>query len=109
MHSFSLIADAKMKAFCDTITWLLIIAPLELCAVDCGSHGVCSGGVCQCEDGWGGASCEERTCHPNCAEHGQCKDGKCECSPGWEGEQCTIGEFPASVLLNAAPYVTVMS
>lgn len=65
--------------------------PTEICAADCGGHGVCVGGTCRCEDGWMGAACDQRACHPRCAEHGTCRDGKCECSPGWNGEHCTIG------------------
>lgn len=65
--------------------------PTEICAADCGGHGVCVGGTCRCEDGWMGATCDQRACHPRCAEHGTCRDGKCECSPGWNGEHCTIG------------------
>lgn len=64
---------------------------LEICSVDCGSHGVCMGGSCRCEEGWTGPACNQRACHPRCAEHGTCKDGKCECSQGWNGEHCTIG------------------
>lgn len=59
--------------------------------MDCGSHGVCMGGSCRCEEGWTGPACNQRACHPRCAEHGTCKDGKCECSQGWNGEHCTIG------------------
>lgn len=66
-------------------------SPTEICAADCGGHGVCVGGTCRCEDGWMGAACDQRACHPRCAEHGTCRDGKCECSPGWNGEHCTIG------------------
>lgn len=64
----------------------------ELCPVPCGSHGVCSEGQCQCEEGWIGAACDQRACHPRCEEHGQCHDGTCICQPGWEGEHCNIGE-----------------
>uniref|UniRef100_A0A8C4Z0B6 Teneurin transmembrane protein 4 n=1 Tax=Gadus morhua TaxID=8049 RepID=A0A8C4Z0B6_GADMO len=63
----------------------------EICAADCGGHGVCVSGSCRCEDGWGGAGCDQRACHPRCSEHGTCRDGRCECSPGWNGEHCTIG------------------
>uniref|UniRef100_A0A8B9HKB5 Teneurin-4 n=1 Tax=Astyanax mexicanus TaxID=7994 RepID=A0A8B9HKB5_ASTMX len=63
----------------------------ELCAADCGGHGVCVAGGCRCEEGWTGAGCDQRACHSRCSEHGTCKDGKCECSPGWNGEHCTIG------------------
>ncbi|XP_072547912.1 teneurin-4 isoform X4 [Salminus brasiliensis] len=66
----------------------------ELCAADCGGHGVCVAGGCRCEEGWTGAGCDQRACHPRCSEHGTCKDGKCECSPGWNGEHCTIEGCP---------------
>uniref|UniRef100_A0A3B4DRA1 Teneurin-4 n=1 Tax=Pygocentrus nattereri TaxID=42514 RepID=A0A3B4DRA1_PYGNA len=65
----------------------------ELCAADCGGHGVCVAGGCRCEEGWTGAGCDQRACHPRCSEHGTCKDGKCECSPGWNGEHCTIAHY----------------
>lgn len=65
----------------------------ELCPVPCGSHGACSEGQCQCEEGWTGAACDQRACHPRCEEHGQCHDGICICQPGWEGEHCNIGEL----------------
>lgn len=68
----------------------------ELCLVPCGSHGVCSEGQCQCEEGWIGAACDQRACHPRCEEHGQCHDGTCICQPGWEGEHCNIGESGAA-------------
>ncbi|XP_060929098.1 teneurin-4 isoform X5 [Limanda limanda] len=66
----------------------------EICAADCGGHGVCVSGACRCEDGWMGSGCDQRACHPRCNEHGTCKDGKCECSPGWNGEHCTIEGCP---------------
>ncbi|KAB0387731.1 hypothetical protein FD755_002687 [Muntiacus reevesi] len=62
----------------------------KVCSVDCGTHGVCIGGACRCEEGWTGAACDQRVCHPRCIEHGTCKDGKCECREGWNGEHCTI-------------------
>lgn len=82
--------------------------PTEICAADCGGHGVCVGGTCRCEDGWMGAACDQRACHPRCAEHGTCRDGKCECSPGWNGEHCTIGmvgQGPGVSLLWSAGYL----
>ncbi|XP_024919138.1 teneurin-1, partial [Cynoglossus semilaevis] len=65
-------------------------APTELCPVPCGSHGVCSEGQCQCEEGWVGAACDQRACHPRCEEHGHCHDGTCICQPGWEGQHCNM-------------------
>lgn len=64
----------------------------EVCSVDCGTHGVCMGGACRCEDGWTGAGCDQRVCNPLCIKHGTCKDGKCQCHQGWNGEHCTIGQ-----------------
>lgn len=65
----------------------------EVCVVDCGPHGSCIGGVCQCEEGWTGPECEQRDCHPRCIDHGICREGKCDCHQGWTGEHCTIGEY----------------
>uniref|UniRef100_A0A669D826 Teneurin-4 n=1 Tax=Oreochromis niloticus TaxID=8128 RepID=A0A669D826_ORENI len=65
----------------------------EICASDCGGHGICVSGTCRCDDGWMGIGCDQRACHPRCNEHGTCKDGKCECSPGWNGEHCTIAHY----------------
>uniref|UniRef100_G3Q3K1 Teneurin transmembrane protein 2 n=1 Tax=Gasterosteus aculeatus aculeatus TaxID=481459 RepID=G3Q3K1_GASAC len=55
---------------------------------DCGTHGVCMGGACRCEDGWTGSGCDQRVCNPLCIKHGTCKDGKCQCHQGWNGDLC---------------------
>ncbi|RXM28067.1 Teneurin-3 [Acipenser ruthenus] len=78
---------------CDP-TWTGPDCSVEICTVECGSHGVCFGGSCRCEEGWTGSVCDQRACHPRCAEHGTCKDGKCECIQGWNGEHCTIEGCP---------------
>uniref|UniRef100_A0A672I773 Teneurin transmembrane protein 3 n=1 Tax=Salarias fasciatus TaxID=181472 RepID=A0A672I773_SALFA len=67
---------------------------LEVCEVDCGSHGVCYGGVCRCEEGWTGGVCDQKACHPLCSKNGVCKEGKCECDQGWTGEHCNIEGCP---------------
>ncbi|XP_050950398.1 teneurin-3 isoform X10 [Labeo rohita] len=74
---------------CDA-NWTGPDCSIEVCAVDCGSHGVCIGGSCRCEEGWTGSVCDLKACHPRCTEHGTCKDGKCECHQGWTGEHCTV-------------------
>ncbi|XP_052457239.1 teneurin-3 isoform X4 [Carassius gibelio] len=74
---------------CDT-NWTGQDCSIEVCAVDCGSHGMCIGGNCRCEEGWTGSVCDLKACHPRCTEHGTCKDGKCECHQGWTGEHCTV-------------------
>ncbi|XP_068836797.1 teneurin-2 isoform X7 [Capricornis sumatraensis] len=78
---------------CDP-NWMGPDCSVEVCSVDCGTHGVCIGGACRCEEGWTGAACDQRVCHPRCIEHGTCKDGKCECREGWNGEHCTIDGCP---------------
>ncbi|XP_039537458.1 teneurin-3 isoform X5 [Pimephales promelas] len=74
---------------CDA-NWTGPDCSIEVCAVDCGSHGMCIGGSCRCEEGWAGSECDLKACHPRCTEHGICKDGKCECHQGWTGEHCTV-------------------
>ncbi|XP_044310033.1 teneurin-2 [Varanus komodoensis] len=78
---------------CDP-NWMGPDCSVEVCSVDCGTHGVCIGGACRCEEGWTGVACDQRVCHPRCTEHGTCKDGKCECREGWNGEHCTIDGCP---------------
>ncbi|XP_050950592.1 teneurin-3 isoform X13 [Labeo rohita] len=78
---------------CDA-NWTGPDCSIEVCAVDCGSHGVCIGGSCRCEEGWTGSVCDLKACHPRCTEHGTCKDGKCECHQGWTGEHCTVEGCP---------------
>ncbi|XP_075583728.1 teneurin-4 isoform X3 [Pelecanus crispus] len=76
---------------------------IEICAADCGGHGICVGGTCRCEEGWMGTACDQRACHPRCNEHGTCRDGKCECSPGWNGEHCTIAHYLDKVVKEGCP------
>lgn len=90
-----------------SLAWIPLSCNTEICSVDCGSHGVCMGGACRCEEGWTGPACNQRACHPRCAEHGTCKDGKCECSQGWHGEHCTIGR-PARLLVTYPRHVHVL-
>ncbi|KAL4631291.1 teneurin-2-like isoform X5 [Arapaima gigas] len=80
---------------CDP-NWMGPDCSVEVCSVDCGTHGVCMGGACRCEEGWTGAACDQRVCNPQCVKHGTCKDGKCECQQGWNGEHCTIGRHTPS-------------
>ncbi|KAI5105208.1 teneurin-2 isoform X2 [Silurus meridionalis] len=77
---------------CDP-NWMGPDCSIEVCSVDCGTHGVCMGGSCRCEEGWTGEACDQRVCSPLCVKHGTCKDGKCECHQGWNGEHCTIDNW----------------
>uniref|UniRef100_U3K519 Teneurin-2 n=1 Tax=Ficedula albicollis TaxID=59894 RepID=U3K519_FICAL len=87
---------------CDP-NWMGPDCSVEVCSVDCGTHGVCIGGTCRCEEGWTGAGCDQRVCHPRCTEHGTCKDGKCECREGWNGEHCTIGRQTTGTETDGCP------
>ncbi|XP_041115150.1 teneurin-3-like isoform X17 [Polyodon spathula] len=88
---------------CDP-TWTGPDCSVEICTVECGSHGVCFGGSCRCEEGWTGSECDQRACHPRCAEHGTCKDGKCECIQGWNGEHCTIAHYLDKIVKDKIGY-----
>uniref|UniRef100_A0A4W5JL25 EGF-like domain-containing protein n=1 Tax=Hucho hucho TaxID=62062 RepID=A0A4W5JL25_9TELE len=78
---------------CETLYMSLSSLSTEVCSVDCGTHGVCLGAACHCEEGWTGTGCDQRVCNPLCIKHGTCKDGKCQCHQGWNGEHCTIGRW----------------
>nr|XP_057936892.1 teneurin-4 isoform X5 [Doryrhamphus excisus] len=95
------LADAGTCS-CDA-NWTGHDCSTEICASDCGGHGVCVSGTCRCDDGWTGAGCNQRACHPRCSEHGTCKDGKCECSPGWNGEHCSIAHYLDRVVKEGCP------
>ncbi|XP_028838153.1 teneurin-2 isoform X4 [Denticeps clupeoides] len=79
---------------CDP-NWMGPDCSTEVCTADCGTHGVCVGGMCHCEDGWTGTGCGQRECSPQCVKHGTCRDGKCQCQQGWNGEHCSIDGCPA--------------
>lgn len=58
-------------------------------------EGTVGGATCDCDAGWGGATCslaEDDPCDPNPCVNGTCvRDdgvGRCECFRGWEGTTC---------------------
>lgn len=69
---------------------------LELCDLDCGTHGHCVGDTCACHAGWSGQYCNMKLCDDRCNEHGQCKNGTCLCVTGWNGKHCTLEGCPNS-------------
>ncbi|CAL8329160.1 unnamed protein product [Lota lota] len=86
--------DAESSTCTCDQNWTGPDCSLEVCTVDCGSRGVCYGGLCRCEEGWTGTLCDQKACHPLCTKNGVCKDGKCECDQGWTGEHCNIEGCP---------------
>ena len=64
------------------------------CTAGCSGHGVCSNGVCHCDEGWRGDNCAASTCHFMCHGHGQCVAGSCVCHAGYSGDACEHGSEP---------------
>ncbi|XP_053562225.1 N-acetylglucosamine-1-phosphodiester alpha-N-acetylglucosaminidase isoform X2 [Bombina bombina] len=59
---------------------------------DCGSHGQCVIGECQCTGYWTGPACKVLNCgQSNCSGHGNCTEDGCMCETGWEGSSCSKG------------------
>ena len=74
------------------------------CNVTCGAVGgvVCSdrgfcgrGRTCECDPGYTGAHCEQRTCLMGCSGHGLCHDGTCVCALGYGGRDCATSTVPS--------------
>jgi len=58
----------------------------------CSGHGVCrsDSGRCQCDGGFRGVKCLERTCPYHCSGQGTCntRSGRCLCNDGYDGAGC---------------------
>merc|ERR1712100_904665 len=50
-------------------------------------------GMCYCQPGFAGASCQLSPCPKNCNNNGKCVSGKCQCNNGWQGDACTTYKF----------------
>ncbi|KAM4795665.1 N-acetylglucosamine-1-phosphodiester alpha-N-acetylglucosaminidase [Rhinophrynus dorsalis] len=58
---------------------------------DCGGHGHCVLGECQCIGLWTGPACSVLSCGlSNCSANGNCTQDGCACDPGWIGSDCSI-------------------
>ncbi|XP_030041630.1 N-acetylglucosamine-1-phosphodiester alpha-N-acetylglucosaminidase isoform X2 [Microcaecilia unicolor] len=56
---------------------------------DCGAHGHCVLGECQCVGFWTGPACSVLDCKSlNCSVHGICTQDGCLCDVGWIGTSC---------------------
>ena len=58
----------------------------EKCPIECGRHGLCSKGICNCSAGWKSRNCSLPTC-PVVCNNGSCdaKTRKCNCASGYSG------------------------
>mmetsp|Transcript_31897 Transcript_31897/g.54943 ORF Transcript_31897/g.54943 Transcript_31897/m.54943 type:complete len:677 (-) Transcript_31897:153-2183(-) len=60
------------------------------CPSDCSDNGTCTDSGCDCNDGYKGDDCGEKTqCKDDCNDHGSCaSDYLCDCYPGYTGSYC---------------------
>ena len=66
---------------------------------NCGAHGSCVSGTCECGDGYSGGMCEhlDNPCAPiQCGAHGRCNENtrKCECNDRYTGSTCEQAPKP---------------
>lgn len=65
-----------------------------VCVANCGDHGTCKAGVCDCQPGWQGEGCDEPDCGGDCSGHGLCSfvqphaPAQCKCEHSWVGAKC---------------------
>ncbi|XP_060065187.1 teneurin-m-like [Ylistrum balloti] len=68
----------------------------EICRLEC-YHGHCMNQKCLCDEGWGGALCDQLSCDARCdGLRGICDNGTCICRKGWNGDHCTLDGCPNS-------------
>ena len=60
------------------------------CYNNCGDHGTCVAGKCQCDSQWTGEDCSTSLCPVLCSGHGHYGGGHCHCEQGWKGEECNV-------------------
>ena len=57
---------------------------------DCGSHGRCVAGQCECDPQWSGETCDASLCPVLCSGNGHYGGGRCHCGQDWKGEECEV-------------------
>ncbi|XP_006820296.1 uncharacterized protein LOC100376225 [Saccoglossus kowalevskii] len=59
---------------------------------DCNYHGYCSEGICSCDYGYSGSTCQYNACtYSYECGYGYCSSGTCVCNPGYTGPFCDMG------------------
>ena len=99
----NLIFFSKSFAFvlCSSILLLLFGCPKDPCAdVPC-VNGSCFEGICDCDLGFYGSSCQNYDpCHNVPCYNGVCENGNCKCDVGYIGENCDIEMTPLGFLIS---------
>ena len=85
-------SPVKEKCVCDrgfTGEWCQRNDTADSCG-GCSGHGTCEveSGLCNCLDGYTGASCAIVVCPNTCNGHGRCGSYGCSCQAGWTGITC---------------------
>ncbi len=84
------------KTFSLFLSSILLLFVFTACKDECKKvtcvNGACVDGNCLCNDGWTGATCDQRdACYQRSCGNGYCADGSCVCDPYYEGNSCSIG------------------
>ncbi len=84
--------DCSQEIACVSSSSKLGMKILDRCPGNCSMRGVCIDGECNCETGFTGESCEDRTCPDDCSGHGICDggSGRCTCSAAYTGPSCAV-------------------
>jgi hypothetical protein len=82
-------------------------------SLDCGRHGECTQGRCECTEGtnWGGPLCRDMSCPANCWwPHGDCEidaatdNPLCNCHSPWAGDECSNLDPALAARTRVVPY-----
>ena len=82
-------APPQGQCMCDD-RWGGADCSVQHCLDDCSGRGKCDQLLtCQCNEGYGGEACKEKTCSKKGCVNGECMDGFCKCNKRWSGEDCS--------------------
>ena len=71
------------------------VAEVKLCEGGCSGNGECVQGICVCNDGFRGVTCETQYCSNECSHHGTCNSKfECECDAAWTADDCSKIKCP---------------
>ncbi|XP_070560318.1 teneurin-3-like [Ptychodera flava] len=85
---------------CHASWWKDDCSEVECEDLSCSGLGICRNGTCECDTGWTGPLCTNRSCETGCNIHGTCISGTCSCDKGWSGIACEIDACPNNCTSN---------